>query len=65
MSSEEPVTDEFELRTTYWRGFVVPIVISLLIMAGLLVFVTVKVGEPHQLMKRVKFGALPNPVNSR
>ena len=62
MSSEEQPEEEFELRTTYWRGFFVPIVISMLIFAAALVFVTAKVGEPHTLVKRVQFGALPNPV---
>lgn len=53
------MTKKRELNTTYWYGLFVPIVISVLIMATLLVFVTVKVGEPHSLVKRIKFGGPP------
>ena len=48
-----------ELNTTYWYGLFVPIVITVLIIATLLVFVTVKVGEPHSLVKKIKFGGPP------
>lgn len=58
MSSEEP--EQRELNTIYWRGLFVPIVISMLVIAALLVFVTTGVGEPHTLVKKVKFGGLPN-----
>jgi len=48
-----------ELNTTYWYGLVVPIVISILIIASLLILVTVNVGEPHEMLKKIKFGGPP------
>uniref|UniRef100_A0A6C0DS12 Uncharacterized protein n=1 Tax=viral metagenome TaxID=1070528 RepID=A0A6C0DS12_9ZZZZ len=48
-----------ELKTTYWYGLFVPIVISVLIIASLLVLVTVNVGEPHDLLKKIRFAGPP------
>lgn len=48
-----------ELKTTYWYGLFVPIVISALIMTSLLVLVTVNVGEPHELLKKIKSAGPP------
>ena len=54
-----------ELNTTYWYGLFVPIVVSLMIVATLAVCVAVNVGEPHPLLRKIKFGGLPKlSVNS-
>ena len=41
-----------EVNIVYWRSLFVPIVVSLLIMAAIVVFITTSVGEPHGLLKR-------------
>ena len=42
-----------------------PIVVSLMIVATLAVCVAVNVGEPHPLLRKIKFGGLPKlSVNS-
>lgn len=38
-----------EINMIYWRGLFVPIVVSLLVIATIIVFVTTNVGEPHKL----------------
>jgi len=47
------------VNTTYWYGLFVPIVISILVIASLLVFVSINVAEPHDLLKGIKFGGPP------
>jgi len=46
-----------EVNIIYWRGLFVPIVISLLVLATIVVFISTNVGEPHSLVKRIQFGA--------
>lgn len=33
----------------YWRGLFVPIIVSLLVLATIVVFVTTNIGEPHKM----------------
>jgi hypothetical protein len=46
-----------EVNTVYWRGLFVPIVVSLLVLATIVVFITTNVGQPHSIIQKIQFGA--------
>jgi hypothetical protein len=50
-----------ELNTVYWRNLFVPLVISTLAIATVIVMTTVNPGEPHRLLSKglMKGGYFP------
>jgi len=46
-----------EVNIVYWRSLFVPIVVSLLLIAAIVVFISTNVGEPHSLIKRTSFNS--------
>ena len=50
------MSEERELNLTYWRGVVVPVVFSMLIIASVGVFLSANVGQPHPLVAKPLFG---------
>ena len=51
-----------KISMTYWYGLVIPLVVSILILATVVVFITVKVGEPHHLFRKASFQAVKPPI---
>jgi hypothetical protein len=53
-----------EINTVYWRNLFVPLVISSLAIATVLVMTTVNPGEPHKLLTKsaMKGGFFPKSI---
>jgi hypothetical protein len=43
-----------DLNATYWRALFVPVVITMLIFATMFVVVTTNVGQPHDLINKIR-----------
>jgi len=50
------MAEDKELNMTYWRGVLVPVVVSGLILASIGVFLSNNVGHPHPMTKKALFG---------